>query len=124
MTTLTNTTETENHLAESFQPSQNRVCFDNFENTRVSLIIPAYNECESSAELLEKSIGVLKGLRRAWEIIVVDDGSSDRTLIGNDPPLKLESATQADLRKSTGAAIGVFAKQRPLRSHPLSHALS
>lgn len=80
MTTLTDNSETENRLTESFQPSQNGVCFDNFENASVSLIIPAYNECESIGRLLDKSIEVMKGLGRPWEIIVVDDGSSDRTL--------------------------------------------
>jgi len=80
VTTLTDTTKPENRLAEGFQERWEPVGFDNLQNASISVIIPAYNECESIGELLEKLIGVLKGLGRPWEIIVVDDGSSDGTL--------------------------------------------
>lgn len=45
----------------------------------VSLIIPAYNEEESVAELLAEAFGVLDDNGLDGEIVIVDDGSRDRT---------------------------------------------
>jgi glycosyltransferase involved in cell wall biosynthesis len=46
---------------------------------QVSLVIPAYNEEEAIAEVLHTAIDTLGAAYNEWEIIVVDDGSSDRT---------------------------------------------
>lgn len=46
----------------------------------LSVVIPLYNE-EENVELLYESVSkALKGCGRVWEIIMVDDGSSDETL--------------------------------------------
>jgi glycosyltransferase involved in cell wall biosynthesis len=45
----------------------------------VSVIVPAYNEAESLPELVERVKGVLAPTGREWELIVVDDGSTDGT---------------------------------------------
>lgn len=47
---------------------------------RLSIIIPIYNEAESLLELHAELIKVLKQLEITFEIIFVDDGSSDNTL--------------------------------------------
>jgi len=44
-----------------------------------SLIIPAYNEAEAIASVIKRAHSVMKKLGRAYEIIVVDDGSQDTT---------------------------------------------
>ena len=44
-----------------------------------SVIIPAYNEEASVERAVRETAGVFDGLGKAYEIIVVDDGSSDRT---------------------------------------------
>jgi glycosyltransferase involved in cell wall biosynthesis len=44
-----------------------------------SVVIPAYNEEESIAACVEEVAGVLDGLGRPYEIVVVEDGSTDRT---------------------------------------------
>jgi glycosyltransferase involved in cell wall biosynthesis len=46
---------------------------------KVSLVIPAYNEEEAIGGDLRTAIDALKTTSYEWEIIVVDDGSTDRT---------------------------------------------
>lgn len=46
----------------------------------ISVIIPVYNEQESISELFEKLTTVLKRLKYSYEILFVDDGSTDETL--------------------------------------------
>ena len=45
----------------------------------LSFIIPAYNEAERIGGSLEKGLAYFSGAPYQWEIIVVDDGSSDGT---------------------------------------------
>ncbi len=45
----------------------------------ISVIIPAYNEERTIGEVLHKTISVLENIRNPYEIIVVDDGSTDKT---------------------------------------------
>jgi dolichyl-phosphate beta-glucosyltransferase len=46
----------------------------------LSVVIPAYNEEKRLAETLHKIQDHLKGQNYSWEIILVDDGSTDGTL--------------------------------------------
>jgi len=43
------------------------------------VIIPAYNEEKTIGEVLEKTLQVMEQLAKPYEVIVVDDGSTDRT---------------------------------------------
>ena len=45
----------------------------------VSVVLPVYNEAENLTELLGELARVMDGLGRAYEIIAVDDGSTDRS---------------------------------------------
>lgn len=45
----------------------------------VSVVVPAYNEAESLPELVERVRTVLAPRGKPWELIVVDDGSTDST---------------------------------------------
>ncbi len=45
----------------------------------VSLIIPAYNEEQRIGETLNKVLSYLEKQTYTWEVIVVDDGSTDKT---------------------------------------------
>jgi glycosyltransferase involved in cell wall biosynthesis len=49
------------------------------EETRISVVIPAYNEEKGIGSVLEDVARTLKGSAWDCEVIVVDDGSSDRT---------------------------------------------
>ena len=45
----------------------------------ISIIIPAYNEDKNVAELYKKISAVLRTLKKSYEIIFIDDGSTDDT---------------------------------------------
>lgn len=47
---------------------------------KISIVIPVYNEDGSVAELHKEIVEVFQKLNRAYEIIFVDDGSTDKTL--------------------------------------------
>src|SRR5262249_55753051 len=47
--------------------------------TEVSVILPAYNERDNLAQLVPEIAGVLRGQGLSYEILVVDDGSTDGT---------------------------------------------
>jgi glycosyltransferase involved in cell wall biosynthesis len=45
----------------------------------LSIILPAYNEEENLCAAVTRSLGVLEKLARNYEVVIVDDGSSDGT---------------------------------------------
>ena len=49
------------------------------ERPHLSLVIPAYNEQENIEALLTRVEGALSRTGRPFEVIIVDDGSTDRT---------------------------------------------
>ncbi len=46
----------------------------------VSVVVPVFNEEENLPELLPRLTGALDALGRAYEVILVNDGSRDRSL--------------------------------------------
>lgn len=46
----------------------------------ISIVIPMYNEAENVEDTLKKVNDVLSGLKEKYEIITINDGSSDKTL--------------------------------------------
>lgn len=82
------------------------------EQTRieVSVVIPAYNEADAVVTLATHVNSVLSSLDKEYEIIFVDDGSTDETF------LKLSAATEAlpsvrvvQLRRNFGKAAALTA---------------
>jgi polyisoprenyl-phosphate glycosyltransferase len=85
----------------------------------ISVIIPAFNESSVISTCIQEISTVMEGYGKAYEIIVVDDGSSDntyqiiKTLSQKDPHIKAlrfsrnfgkESALFAGLRAANGNA--------------------
>ncbi|MGE0047970.1 MAG: glycosyltransferase family 2 protein [Acidithiobacillus sp.] len=48
---------------------------------RISVVIPCYNESANISSLFDRTRAVLQKLEQRWEIIFVNDGSSDDTLL-------------------------------------------
>jgi dolichyl-phosphate beta-glucosyltransferase len=84
------------------------------------VVIPAYNEEERLGETLEKVRAHLEGQERSFEIIVVDDGSADRT--SEIAVEMLQGCEHRVLRNEPNAGKGASIKRGMLGSRGL-HAL-
>ena len=76
----------------------------------VSVVVPVYNEVESLEELAARLAAALEGVRRPYEILIVDDGSRD----GTGALLKRLAAAQPrlhgiHLRRNYGQAAAMSA---------------
>lgn len=49
-------------------------------NLNISVIAPVYNEVDSVGQLYQELKEALTGMNKSYEIIIVDDGSTDKTL--------------------------------------------
>lgn len=57
------------HLAEGERAARRQAA--------VSVVVPVYNERDNLPSLHQELVASLEGLRREWEIVLVDDGSTD-----------------------------------------------
>jgi glycosyltransferase involved in cell wall biosynthesis len=86
----------------------------------ISIVIPAFQEQDVIPDTLKTTLGVLESVTKNWEIIVVDDGSSDETFsrvmsFNQDEPrikgLRLsrrfgkEAALLAGMKRAGGQAV-------------------
>ncbi len=76
--------------------------------SKISLVIPVFNEAESLIRLYEELVDTLKDLKRDYEILFIDDGSSDQT------PKVLKGLKESDdhvfvvrLRRNFGKSIAL-----------------
>lgn len=78
------------------------------ENEKISIVIPVYNEEKNLERLFERIVPVMDGLERDYEIVLVDDGSTDRSL-----EILLKHADKrikiVELTKNYGQHAAVFA---------------
>ncbi len=65
---------------------------DSHDKLAVSVVIPVYNEEEAIPHLCDALAGALEELDRSWEVLLVDDGSSDGS------PERLDEAAARDPR--------------------------
>jgi len=77
----------------------------------VSIVVPLYNEEESLRELTAKIVEVTIGMKKSFEIIFVDDGSSDRSfdvlkeLHAHDPHIRV-IRFRRNFGKSAALSVG------------------
>lgn len=74
--------------------------------TYISIVVPTFNEEENVGELYNQILPVVQSYNRPFEIIFVDDGSSDNTL---EELKKLEYATIVEFRKNFGQTAALDA---------------
>lgn len=51
---------------------------------KVSIVIPAYNEEPRISNTIEETVKVFDGLGYDWQVVVIDDGSTDNTFMAAD----------------------------------------
>ena len=76
----------------------------------ISVVVTLYNEDSTAGELVRRTVASLEQLGRPWELILVDDGSSDATWAA------VEGANAADER------IRGIRLKRNFGQHPAMHA--
>jgi undecaprenyl-phosphate 4-deoxy-4-formamido-L-arabinose transferase len=77
----------------------------------ISVVVTLYNEDGTAAEVVRRAVGALEGLGRSWELILVDDGSTDATWAA------VEGAHAADEERIHGIRL-----KRNFGQHPAMHA--
>ena len=58
-----------------------RALTDTASPMELSLVVPVFNEEESVGPLVERISASMAGFTRSWELILIDDGSTDATLV-------------------------------------------
>lgn len=76
--------------------------------TRVSVLMPAYNEAENLVEIVPRTAAALQEMGESFEILVVDDGSTDGTRSAMNQ-LRSANVRYIRLRRNAGksAALSV-----------------
>ena len=76
----------------------------------ISVVVPIYNEEDNVLPLYEKTSTVLNELGRTWELVLVDDGSSDRTALGLEALADRDSrVVVVELRRNFGQTAALAA---------------
>jgi glycosyltransferase involved in cell wall biosynthesis len=94
------------------------------EPIELSLVVPLFNEEESVRPLIERICAAMAGYAASWELILVDDGSTDATIVNarealNRPGLDLKivalqrnfgqtAAMQAGINQANGRLIATL----------------
>jgi undecaprenyl-phosphate 4-deoxy-4-formamido-L-arabinose transferase len=77
----------------------------------ISVVVTLYNEDDTVGEVVRRAVSALDGAGRSWELILVDDGSTDATWSA------VEGAHAADEGRIHGVRL-----KRNFGQHPAMHA--
>jgi glycosyltransferase involved in cell wall biosynthesis len=77
----------------------------------LSVVVPVHNEEDNVAPLVERICAALKDFDRPWELVLVDDGSTDATLANARKELTREGLDLVivELQRNFGQAAGLQA---------------
>ncbi len=76
---MTESASTESRVQPVASPATSTPRYERPASPTLSAIVPAYNEAENLPELLPLLVQTLARLAPRWEVVVVDDGSTDAT---------------------------------------------
>jgi polyisoprenyl-phosphate glycosyltransferase len=83
----------------------------------ISCVVPAYNEANNLPSLLQSLVPALQALSPQWEIIVVDDGSSDHTASVLEPWLQTPGVRSVALSRNFGKEAALSAGLAHAQGH-------
>ena len=79
-------------------------------NNLISIVVPVYNESDSITLLINEIINVMKSHQLLFELIIVNDGSVDRTSnVLENLSLEIKQLTVINLRKNYGQTAALAA---------------
>lgn len=79
------------------------------DNVEVSVVIPVYNEEKNLPFLMERLLPVMQGSGKSFEIILIDDGSADNSLVLLKGFAKYEQVKIVELTKNYGQHAAIMA---------------
>jgi polyisoprenyl-phosphate glycosyltransferase len=83
----------------------------------ISCVVPAYNEANNLPSLLQALLPALQDLSSQWEVIVVDDGSSDHTAAALEPWLRTPGVRSIALSRNFGKEAALSAGLAHAQGH-------
>ncbi len=83
----------------------------------ISCVVPAFNEANNLPALLQSLVPVLQGMSPQWEIIVVDDGSTDHTAAALEPWLQTPGVRSVALSRNFGKEAALSAGLAHAQGH-------
>ena len=78
-------------------------------NVQVAVVIPVYNEEQTLQVLLDRLMPVMQGLGKSFEIIFIDDGSLDNSLVLLKEFTKNEQVKVVELTRNYGQHAAIMA---------------
>ncbi len=78
------------------------------DDAMISVVIPVYNEEANISHLMERILPVMQGMNRNYEIILVDDGSRDRSLAILKGFTTKQEVRVVELTKNYGQHAAIF----------------
>lgn len=86
------------------------------ESIKISVVVPVYNEEENLPILVSKLLEVLRGLHKTYEVIFVDDGSSDGSgRVLREMAVRYPSIRMLRFKANRGLSAALMAGMREAR---------